>query len=104
MRRLPSQLQLGTAASPHCHWVFPIQSTRPDLVVCHLWRHGFDATRGASSLVAVNAPAGTPAARDAQRMIAQIVYLPVECCASDEEIERLAQLVVQFEAAHGQSM
>ena len=104
MRRLPSKLQLGTGATPHSHWVCPIQSTQPDLLVCHLWRHGFDATRGASSMVAVNAPAGAPAARDAQRMIAQIVYLPVECCASDEEIERLAQLVVQFEPAHGQLM
>lgn len=104
MQQLPAPLQLGTGASLHSHWVFPIRSERPDQLVCHLWRHGFDATRGASSMFAVPPPAGAAAACDAQRMIERIVYLPVECCASDAEIQRITQFIVQFEASGGQSM
>ena len=37
-------------------------------------------------------------------MIERIVYLPVECCASDAEIQRITQLIVQFEASGRQSM
>jgi perosamine synthetase len=104
IRQLPARLQLGTGARLHSHWVFPVQSTRPDLLVCHLWHHGFDATRGASSMVAVAAPAGVKDAPDAQRMIDRIVYLPVECCTTDSEIKRMTELIVQFEAAGRQSM
>lgn len=104
LQQLPARLQLGTGAAPHSHWVFPVRSGRPDLLVCHLWQHGFDATRGASSMVAVGAPAGFAPARGAQDMIAHIVYLPVECCASTEEIQRMARLIVQFEAAGARPM
>jgi perosamine synthetase len=104
LKLLPAQLSLGANAALHSHWVFPIQSKRPDRLVSHLWKHGFDASRGASSMFAVPAPAGTTAARNAQSMIEHIVYLPVESCASGRELQRLAHLIVQFDTAGDQSM
>jgi dTDP-4-amino-4,6-dideoxygalactose transaminase len=104
LQHLPAKLQLGSGAPLHSHWVFPVQSERPDQLVCHLWQHGFDATRGTSSMISVPAPAGAATACDAQRMIGQIVYLPVDCCTTEGEIERMTQLVAQFEAFGRQSM
>lgn len=104
MQQLPVQLQLGTGAPLHSHWVFPIQSERPDLLVCHLWRHGFDATRGTSSMYAVPAPDGVEPAANAQNMIGRIIYLPVDCCASAGEIRRMTELIVEFEPPGRQSM
>lgn len=98
LQLLPAQFHLGARGGHHSHWVFPIQSEHPDTLVRHLWQHGIDATRGASSMVAVPAPAGNNAAANAQRMIERIVYVPVESCASAAELQRLVQAIVQFDA------
>jgi perosamine synthetase len=98
LQRLPAQFHLGARAEQHSHWVFPIQSDHPDRLVCRLWQHGFDATRGASSLYAVPAPDGRAAAVNAQRMMDRVVYLPVESCASEVELQRMVQAVTQFAA------
>ena len=101
LQQLPSALPLGAQAARHSHWVFPVQCAQPDLLVCHLWRHGFDATRGASSMCAVEAPAGAAGAVRAQRMMARVVYLPVDNCSAPGELEALVEAIVQFEMRSG---
>lgn len=60
------------------HWLLPVSGPAPDALVAHLRSRGFDATRGASSLVAVEpapeAPrADAPACREVMR---SVVYVP----------------------------
>jgi dTDP-4-amino-4,6-dideoxygalactose transaminase len=104
MQNLPADLQAGTSAALHSHWVFPVRSERPDQLVCHLWRHGYDATRGASSMYAVPAPDAAAPATEANRLMAQIVYLPADCCDGDGEIRRMSRLVAEFEATGQRSL
>ena len=100
-QQLPVSYRLGTEAGPHTHWVLPIQSTEPDALVVLLWRLGFDATRGASSMISVPAPAGRAAAVEAQRMIGRIVYLPFDTCRLGEELGRLANAIARFDETCG---
>ena len=95
--QLPAQRHPGAASACHCHWVLPIRSEQPDALVSHLCEQGFDATRGASSLYAVPAPTDHAAAVQAHRMMAEIVYLPFDTCASADEIARLAGAIMRFE-------
>jgi perosamine synthetase len=83
---LPAEVLPGSRAPTHCHWVVPIRCTRPDALVQDLWRLGFDATRGATSLHAVAAlptttGVGSAAAHD---MMGELVYLPVEASTRAE--------------------
>lgn len=84
-------------AEHHTHWVFPILSAQPDRLVASLWKRGFDATRGASSLYAVPAPSGRAAAPEARRTMDRIVYLPVDSGARPRDLQRLAEAVVRVE-------
>ena len=95
--QLPARRHPGAASALHCHWVLPICSEQPDALVRHLCAQGFDATRGASSLYAAPSPIGHAAAVQAQRMMAEIVYLPFDTCASADEIARLAAAIMRFE-------
>ncbi len=97
LQQLPPALHCGARAAFHSHWVFPIQHDQPDLLVCHLWRRGFDATRGASSMCAVGAPDGRLAAANAQRMMERIVYLPVDNCSAPGELHAMVAAITQFE-------
>ncbi len=97
LQQLPASCRLGADASHHTHWVLPIQSTASDALVAYLWRQGYDATRGASSMIAVPAPAGRAAVTEAQRMMERIVYLPFDTCGSAEELGKLAKAIAQFD-------
>ena len=101
LQQLPAPYRLGTEAGHHTHWVLPTQCAAPDALVAHLWRQGFDATRGASSMIAVPAPAGRAAAVEAQRMMGRIVYLPFDTCGLEEELGRLANAIGRFDEACG---
>ncbi len=94
---LPPQFHVGARAELHSHWVFPILSQNPDLLVRHLWQRGFDATRGASSLIVVTGDRSIAA--EASNLINHIVYLPFETCDTDAELQRLAHAIVQFARA-----
>ena len=96
---LQGSLRPGSRATAHTHWVFPVTSSAPDALVAHLWRHGFDATRGASSLCAVPA-AGTGAAAPAHAttLMERIVYLPSPERLSAREVARLGAAVDAFTA------
>ena len=89
----------GAKASHHSHWLFPILVPRPAALMHQLGRSGFDATRGASNLCCVPAPAGRTAPRSAQRLMDQVLYLPLCTTASPEEMRLMARVVRAYEAA-----
>lgn len=98
LTRLLSDLPIPARnATRHTHWVFPLQSPRPEQLVQHLLTQGFDATRGASSMYAV--PSDAPLA--AVQMMQQLLYLPVDAGVSDEYVRKLARAVLSYENAHG---
>jgi len=79
--RLPDGLTIPAAQAPfHSFWVFTVLADDPDRIVAGLRRAGFDATR-AASLRCVPAPSesgrAVPDPREAQRILARTVYLPV---------------------------
>jgi len=97
--RLGDVAVVGRYAPDHAHWVFPVLSRRPEALIEHLERRGFDATRGASSLSAVPPSdfEGLPAP-EAERMLDGIVYLPVDAGATEGELVALADAVRTFES------
>ncbi len=97
--RLPSVGHVGTDAGLHSHWVFPVTSPAPDLLVRHLWRRGFDATRGRTSLAVVAPPRDRPelAAAQAASAFSGLVYLPVHVDARPADLTRLCRAVCEVE-------
>ncbi len=76
----------GRWAAEHAHWVTPVLTPDPDGSIVELRRHGFDATRGTTSLRALG-ESGSP---EAVRLIRQVVYLPAIVALSAREIASLA--------------
>jgi dTDP-4-amino-4,6-dideoxygalactose transaminase len=92
---LPGIAVMGARAALHTHWVFPILAPHPERLVEHLWGAGFDATRGASNLYVVPAPAGARDAQQARRAMNQVLFLPVDSGAPPAELRRLAAAVIR---------
>jgi perosamine synthetase len=76
---VPQVRRPGEAATLHAHWIFPVLHPRPADAVIRLWRAGFDATQGASSLQVVQPPQDRPDLRAcrAAAVMERILYLPV---------------------------
>jgi len=70
--QMPGVARPGARAGMHTHWVVPVCSPAPEELMRQLWRGGFDATRGTTSLYVV-----PPAPGEAGRVMAQVVYIPV---------------------------
>jgi len=105
IERLPSLRRPGDQAPHHTHWVFPILHEKPEELQQALWRKGFDATRGATSLYVVDPPADRPelAPVEARQAFERMLYLPVYAGLSRRCIERLAAAVLDFEAGQHSS-
>lgn len=86
----------GVRAPLHTHWVFTLESDRPDELVRELRAEGFDATQVAT-MKAVPAPAGRPelAPRKAEELLRRMVYLPVYPELPEAELERLAGVLLR---------
>lgn len=103
LRRLVVQQPMlkhpGVDALHHTHWVIPIESRDPDQLIQLLRAHGFDATRKASSLVVVPPTPQRPTATTpkAVNMLQRLVYLPVSPAMSQAAIERVRQIIIDFE-------
>lgn len=69
---LPAQARVGKAARNNAHWLMPIVTRSPETVIAKLRAAGFDATRGATSLRALD-PSGNP---QAHALMKTVVYLP----------------------------
>ena len=87
-RVLAGTRSLGSRSAAHTHWLFPVESADPSGLVAHLRRAGYDATCGASTLVALDdsAPRATQAMQG-------VVYLPVYGEVPAEKLDALAALV-----------
>ncbi|MDI3339850.1 MAG: aminotransferase class I/II-fold pyridoxal phosphate-dependent enzyme [Sphaerobacter sp.] len=94
---LPGLAIPGARAAQHSHWVFPVQAPAPDRLMRQLWRHGFDATRGASSMSVVDPPPDRPELEPcaARRVMDQVLYLPVYPGISPRDLARLARAVAE---------
>lgn len=84
----------GRAAPLHTYWVFTLTCERPEDAVRSLRQAGFDATQVAT-MKTVPPPADRPelAARQAEALLARMVYLPVYPELPEEELERMAQVL-----------
>jgi dTDP-4-amino-4,6-dideoxygalactose transaminase len=100
IRSMPAVSRPGAAAGAHSYWVFPITTDSPGMLMRRLWAHGFDATRGASSLGVVDPPPDRPelAPEAASRAMADLLYLPVYPGVSTGDLDRLTALVNTFES------
>ncbi len=87
-RVLQGTRSLGGQSAAHTHWLFPVESADPMGLVIHLRRAGYDATSGASTLVAIDADA-----RQAHRAMQGVVYLPVYGDIPARKLDELARLV-----------
>ncbi|HEV2035597.1 MAG TPA: DegT/DnrJ/EryC1/StrS family aminotransferase [Candidatus Dormibacteraeota bacterium] len=74
---LPDRVQVpGGQMQNRTHWLFPVITSQADELISQCRRAGFDAARGASSVIAVAAPARRPEPLNARRMMACLVFIP----------------------------
>lgn len=96
---LPYATIPGSDNPEHSFWVFPILCDEPEALRRHLMGCGFDATRGASSMCAVEPPDDSrPRASEVERELKRLLYLPVYPGISTAELERLAEAIAGFQA------
>jgi perosamine synthetase len=87
----------GADAPRHSHWLFPMLTPQPEETMHQLWARGFDATCGASNLISVKAPAGRAAPVQAERLMEEILYLPLYPSSSASEMREMARVVRELE-------
>jgi dTDP-4-amino-4,6-dideoxygalactose transaminase len=95
---MPSVETPGRAAAAHSFWTFPVTSRAPDELMRRLWRHGFDATRGASSLSVVHGAGAALEPQQAEATMENLLYLPSPQTLPTPELRRLGAIVAEFEA------
>ena len=92
--QLPAGLRSpGAEMEAHTHWLFPVLSSEPEVLITACRRAGFDAARGASSVASVAAPAGRPEAEPhrARAMMGSLVFLPAYPELSRPALARLVE-------------
>jgi dTDP-4-amino-4,6-dideoxygalactose transaminase len=70
---VPDAMKIGSFNLRHSYWVLPVQTKDTDALIVYLRTNGFDATKKASSLVAL--PASI--APDTDLLLEDLVYLPM---------------------------
>jgi dTDP-4-amino-4,6-dideoxygalactose transaminase len=98
MARLPDENVFGKEANDHSFWVFPIFSKNPDAMVRFLWKQGFDATRGQSSMVVIG---DSKKPSEASKAYEQLLYLPIYPEVSERNIEKLLNAIQDFGMGSG---
>jgi dTDP-4-amino-4,6-dideoxygalactose transaminase len=93
----------GIDATHHTHWLFPMMTSRPEVLMRQLWACGFDATCGASNLVSVKAPAGRAVPVHAERLMEEVLYLPLFPSMTRDEVQKLAIALRQTVIPHERS-
>lgn len=104
MTALPAMRWPGASAPTHAHWIVPVESQNPDGLVRLLWANGFDATRHASSLIAVRPASGHPVPMPGKviDMLEHMLYLPMYPGMTEQETAHLARIIVEFETRQTQ--
>lgn len=84
----------GSESALHSFWVFTLLVSDPDRAVAELRAAGFDATRVAT-MSALPAPPGREALepREAQRLLARLIYLPVYPELPQRRVEEMARIL-----------
>lgn len=100
---MPGVRRPGERAAQHSHWIFPIQVPAPDELLRLMWRKGFDATRGASSLYVVTPPTIQPelAPTEAAAAMQQLLYVPVYPDVNRIDLQRLGDTATEFGRREG---
>jgi dTDP-4-amino-4,6-dideoxygalactose transaminase len=94
---LPDVSRPGSETITHTHWILPIYHDDADGMITFLWQHGFDATRGASSMTVV--PVDNPSLPSPVQAIdsfRRLLYLPFDGSMTDEEIQQLATAIRSY--------
>jgi perosamine synthetase len=100
----PAIAHPGEQAGRHSYWVLPILSRAPQRLVRVLHAHGFDATRKASSLIAVASADPLQDVPQARDLLDRLVYLPTSPALSEVAITRLRQIVIDTERRSNASL
>jgi len=93
IREFPKLVRPGAGAEHHSHWLVPMLNACPEQMVRQLWDAGYDATQGASNLVAVPPAGGRAHAANAERLMAEILYLPFSPSATEAQIQQMARCI-----------
>lgn len=98
---LPEIISPGRGAEFNSFWVVPILVANPKFLMTKLREHGFDATRGNTSLSFVDCPCSASQitssfSPNAEYLINHVLYLPISESLPEKELVRLAELVNQF--------
>jgi perosamine synthetase len=89
---LPAHVEVpGGQTQNSTHWLFPVITSETDQLISECRRAGFDAARGASSVIAVAAPAGRPQPVNARRMMACLVFIPAYPELPEGSLARLVE-------------
>jgi dTDP-4-amino-4,6-dideoxygalactose transaminase len=100
----PGILCPGHKADYHSFWVVPILVSNPELLMANLREHGFDATRGNTSLACIKDLRSHPtlpvsSTLNGECLLKQVLYLPVAESLPEQELEYLAKQVNDFYTA-----
>ncbi|MGL4243749.1 MAG: DegT/DnrJ/EryC1/StrS family aminotransferase [Beijerinckiaceae bacterium] len=88
---LPEGHVPGSAAAGHTFWVTPVLVDDPDAARHRLMAHGFDATRGTTSMRVIGPDADSAPA--AAAMMRGVIYLPSPAHLPARKLEELRRLI-----------
>lgn len=95
-RRLASAAMIpGGGSDEPIFWLLPAVVDNPVALVGALREAGFQASRGATSLTALRAPAGRPEPLRAQAIMDRVVYLPVNHDMPADALARLCATTIR---------
>lgn len=82
------------------YWLCPIRVLRPDILIDSLYRAGFDAADGGTSLAVVTQNSKVKPKR-AENMIKHVVYLPIDHCYDEQALHLLARVIWLHKNVYG---
>lgn len=85
---------LGAGQPYHHYWLCPIRVVKAGVLVEHLYREGFDAADGGTSLAVVYSESHSEPAR-AEELMKSIVYIPMDHIYAAETLLKLVSIVRQ---------
>ncbi|WP_199118005.1 aminotransferase class V-fold PLP-dependent enzyme [Pedobacter sp. ASV28] len=95
LQQLNGKVKIGAHNSKHTHWVIPIETETPALLIRQLKDKGFDATAKASSLVKLDiCRSGMGLTNELK--LENLVYLPMNLGMKESEVRALNQLLLDI--------
>jgi perosamine synthetase len=91
---------IGFCQRHHVYWLCPIRAPRPDLLIESLYRAGFDAANGRTSLAVVSQRSKIRPER-AENIMEHVAYLPIDHCYDEQTLNRLAGVILFHSGVYG---